>query len=162
MSIESLFLMGMDRVISKPLDDRSDGVVLNLGGGTNIKDIPGLSFGLPQYDANKDTLVSAANSVVQIHAYHFFEHLTDPLWCLCECERVLVKGGHINIVVPYYNSSMQAQDLTHKSSFNENTWATTFNNPYYGEYKWQLAVHFNIIIGVVERNLCLMTQLIKI
>ena len=39
------------------------------------------------------------------------------------------------------------------------------NNPYYDptaeDFRWELQVHFQVIAGIVERNLCLMGQLIK-
>jgi len=160
MTIHDIFRMGMDRTIPKALPDRI-GTVLNLGAGTEIKNIPGIPIGLPDYDADEDILPFGDNSIAQIHAYHFFEHLSNPIFCLSECQRVLMYEGHINIVVPYYSSSMAAQDLNHHSVFCEDTWKTIFQNPYYGVKKWQFEIQLNIIIGIVERNLCLMTQLIK-
>ena len=81
-----------------------------------------------------------------------------------EAERVLKTGGYINIVVPYYASSLQASCLDHKSSFNERTWSNTFEQYSYdnGTDDWKLKVHLNLIIGIEERNLALMTQLVKV
>jgi hypothetical protein len=61
---------------------------------------------------------------------------------------------------------MMAHDLTHKHAFCEDTWKITFDNPYYKqagspEEGWLFEVRLNIIIGIVERNLCLLTQLIR-
>jgi hypothetical protein len=78
---------------------------------------------------------------------------------------ILKVGGVMNIVVLYYDSSLQAQDLDHKSAWCETTWQTLFANPTYKRMEepevWRFKVGMNIMIAVVERNLCLMTQLIK-
>ena len=72
----------------------------------------------------------------------------------------------MNIVVPYYTSQMMAHDLIHKQAFCEETWRNTFENEYYKladapEEGWKLKARLNIIIGIYERNLCLMTQLVR-
>jgi hypothetical protein len=57
-----------------------------------------------------------------------------------------------------------AHDLTHKTAFCEDTWSNLFSDPSYkrmGAEAWRFKIGLNIIIGIVERNLCLMTQLIK-
>jgi hypothetical protein len=83
---------------------------------------------------------------------------------LREFERVLRPGGTANIVTPYYSSQMQAQDLDHESVWCERTWATLFENQYYADYRrgWKLKVQACFIIGIVERNLALFTQLVKL
>ena len=82
---------------------------------------------------------------------------------ISECQRVLVPGGHINIVVPYYNSQMAAQDLDHKHSFCERTWSHLFRNDYYQKDKLKgMKIHLNLIMGDSERTLALLTQLVKI
>jgi predicted SAM-dependent methyltransferase len=138
------------------------GLVFNLGCGKKI--IQGaINLDLPSWDANLNTISAGTDSTDCVHAYHFLEHLDNPIAMLAEIQRVLKPGGVANIVVPYYNSQMSAQDLSHKSVWCETTWQNLFKNTYYmrpGE-NWRLRVHLNIIIGVVERNLCLMTQLVK-
>ena len=71
----------------------------------------------------------------------------------------------MNIVVPYYSSQMMAHDLTYRHAFCEETWRIIFRNPYYKQAgspeEWKFDVGLNVIIGIVERNLCLMTQLIR-
>ena len=164
MSIESFFKLGMKRNIISPIDDYdpTKHLVLNLGPGNSP--IQGaVNLDLPEWDADKDGISFADNTVDQIHAYHFFEHVKDPSKLLLECRRVLKYGGHINIIVPYYNSQMSAQDLDHKHVFCEETWRVLFSTEYYNKNKIEgkFIIGTNIIIGIVERNLTLMTQLIK-
>lgn len=162
--VENLFHVGMDRKLpvffrSHP---RKDSIQLNLGAGN--KTIDGtIPLDYPQWDADRDPIPFEDNSVDVIHAYHFLEHCKEPVKVLQECQRVLVSGGHINIVVPYYTSQMQAHDLDHKHRFCEETWCNLFDTKYYDKNRieWEFVVGVNVIMGVVERNLCLMTQLIK-
>ena len=167
MDINTLFYWGMDRIIPNLLSPPRNGIVVHLGG--NVKDqIPGRELikymNLPHYNAETDELPFEDGSVSCIHAYHVLEHIKNVPFLLSECQRVLKRHGVMNIVVPYYNSQMQAQDLDHKSAFCEDTWKTLFANPYYdkNEIDWRLQVGTNIIIGIKEANLCLMTQLIKV
>lgn len=110
---------------------------------------------LPYRDGTIDT----------IFAHHFLEHLDGETAVrqLREFERVLKVGGTVNVVVPYYTSQMAAHDLDHKSVWCEETWRNTFANPGYDAKgrNWRLAVNFNLICGVVERNIALFTQLYK-
>lgn len=150
----------MDRQIPD-LAINNTGLILNLGAGN--KSFPqAIPLDLPEWDYH-DGIPYPDESVSMIHAYHFMEHVDCPVKMLLEIQRVLMPGGVANIVVPYYNSQMQAQDLDHKSQYCEMTWKTLFANPYYDKNRveWKLDVGLNIIIGIVERNLCLMTQLIK-
>jgi SAM-dependent methyltransferase len=98
-----------------------------------------------------------------IHAYHFLEHLNDPRRMLREMQRCLKIGGVVNIVVPHYSGSMAHHDLDHKHTFALDTWANTFNTPYYDKDRsgWQLKVHFNMLMAIVERNAAIVTQLVK-
>lgn len=162
---QAMFYLGMDRTIPNIWQPPSQafGTAFNLGSGSKV--IPGaIPLDYPQWDADRDLIPAMANSVTMIHAYHFLEHVRDPIRVLQECQRVLVPGGVINIVVPYYNAQIAAQDLDHKHQFCEQTWQILFANPYYDKNKieWKLRVHFNLICGIVERNLCLMTQLVKV
>lgn len=162
MKIEELFKVGMKRDIIPLRDDF--GQQLELGGAAEAVDpnIVGLDF-KTGWDANNNALIPyGAEWFDVIHAYHFLEHLDHPEHVLAECQRVLAPGGHMNIVVPYYNSQLQSSCFEHKSFFSEEVWEHLFekNCNRYG-YKWEFQVGTNIIIGVVERNLCLMTQLIK-
>lgn len=162
-TLNQIFALGMARTIKeiRPWDE--SGVVINLGAGK--KHIIGAkSYDLPDWDADVDDIPEEDNSVDCIHAYHFLEHVANPIAMLQEFQRVLKVGGVANIVVPYYTSQMQATDLTHKARFCEETWRNTFQNEYYdSEFTntWMLTVNVNVIMGIVERNLCLVTQLVK-
>lgn len=140
------------------------GAQLELGGAENPVDnnVDGLDI-RKGWDANEDpTIPYKDESYDVVHAYHFLEHLDTPVHVLQECQRILRSGGHMNIVVPYYNSQLQCSCFEHKSFFSEEVWEHLFekNCNKFG-YKWEFQVGTNIIIGIVERNLCLMTQLIK-
>lgn len=162
MKIETLFKVGMKRDIIPLRDDF--GKQLELGGA--VQPVDNNVYGLDirdGWDGNNDATIPYADKFFDvIHTYHFLEHLDHPENVLIECQRVLKSGGHMNIVVPYYNSQLQSSCFEHKSFFSEEVWKHLFekNCNRYG-YKWEFQVGTNIIIGVVERNLCLMTQLIK-
>lgn len=78
---------------------------------------------------------------------------------------VLCKGGIVNIVVPYYSSNLQAQDLTHVHAFSEETFPALLRQGLWygkGARAWRFEINANFIFGIVERNLCLFVQLVKI
>ena len=163
MDIQTLFWFGMDRVIPE-IRLPPSGKHINLGGNAKKQLIDVKDINYPKWDAEYMQLPFEDDSIASIHAYHFLEHIKNVPFVMSECQRVLMKEGTMNIIVPYYNSQMQAQDLDHKSMFCEDTWKTLFANPYYdkNEIDWRFQVGTNIIIGVKEANLCLMTQLIKV
>jgi len=163
MDIQELFKMGMDREVPQLLDiPLMEGECLNIGAGNKHFDFA-TSLDLPEWDADSQQIPRADESVASIIAFHFLEHVREPVKLLQEFQRVLMPGGVVNIVVPYYSSAMAAQDLDHKHFFTEETWKTLFRNPYYNKNRveWKFEVKLNLIIGVVERNLCLMTELQK-
>lgn len=162
-SMLDLFGFGIDRIIPK-WKPFPFGKVINVGAGN--KHITGVeSIGLPEWDADEDVLPFGYESIAGIHAYHFLEHVRYPLEVLQDFQRVLLPGGVINILVPYYTSQLQAQDLDHKSQFSENTWRVAFANKYYTRLDdragWKFEVGANMIMGLIEKDLCLVTQLIK-
>lgn len=140
---------------------------LELGGGNESKHIPTTyKMGRPRWNAEVDPHIPLEDaSIGEIHAYHFFEHLTGDtaMRVLMECQRLLAPGGVLNIVVPYYNSNLQHQSLDHRSTWNEGTWQVLFSDAYFDDLKvgWELVVHCCFIMGIVERNLALFTQLAK-
>lgn len=160
MTIQELFKIGMKRHINPLLP--ADGRQLELGPGEFQNAEWGLDY--PDWDGNADATIPYEDETFDaIHAYHFLEHLEEPQHVLYECQRVLRRGGVMNIVVPYYKSQLAYECLEHKSFFTEETWETLFTKACnkYG-YNWSFEVNVNLIIGIAERNLCLMTQLIKI
>lgn len=164
LTIQQLFKQGMSRDIPELLepDDLRNGYDLGASGSKVMLGCDPL--GLPDWSFPRDPIPADDGTADVIHAYHFLEHLTgeDAIKLLREAERVLVVGGVMNICVPYYNSSMQAQDLTHKSVWCETTFQTLFDNKYYDPAgQWRLRVHTQFIMGIVERNLALFVQLVK-
>lgn len=162
MTLQKLFHIGMKRMIGEVLPNY--GRQIDLGGGYNP--VPGaVAVDIQDgQDFNMDpTLRYDSDSIDVIHAYHLLEHLDTPVHLLQECQRVLKVGGHMSIVVPYYNSQLQASCWEHKSFFSEESWEQTFckNCNKFG-YKWYFHVHLNVIMGVVEKNMCLVTQLVKV
>lgn len=161
MDINNLFELGMKRHI--PLLCQPGEIAINLGAGK--QEIKGAkSLDLPKWDAERDMIPYHDGSVDTIYAFHFLEHLPAGrvIYMLREFERVLKVGGTANVVVPHRLSQMAYHDLDHKTFFCEETWRTLFSTPYYDknrEVPWRLEVGTNIIIGIVERNLALMTQL---
>lgn len=136
---------------------------LNLGPGNKIiRDTFALDY--PEWDAENDPIPFDTASVGAIYALHFFEHLRDPRPCLRECARVLVTGGALNIVVPHAGGTAAFQDLDHKSFYVADTWKTLLDSGWYGKDKQGFPFHinFNMVMGVTERNLMLVTQLIKV
>jgi SAM-dependent methyltransferase len=143
-----------------------DAVVINLGAGDSpLPDATNLD--LPKWRAIDGLERWDDESVDEIHAYHFLEHLEPSLmiFILSEVERVLRTGGVFNIVVPYAKADIAFQDPTHRTFFTEETWRTILENNYYlmpgHEREWRLKIGFNLIAGIVGRNLSVFTQLIK-
>lgn len=161
-TILEMFRLAMDREIVEIVEPTADGVILNVGAGN--KWIRGaIPLDWPQWDADTMPIPYLDESVRAIHCYHFLEHCTHPIQVLREFQRVLKPGGVVYLCVPYYTSQMSAQDLDHKHVFCEETWRTLFQNPYYDKSKisWKFRIGLNVIIGIVGRNLALLTQLIK-
>ena len=160
-NLENLFEIGMDRKIPSIKSFRNPNMI-NLGCG--IKTIEGaVNLDYPEWDADVSPIPVADGAVDVICAFHFLEHIADPVGMLQEFQRVLAPGGVANIVVPYYTSQMQAHDLDHKSQFCEDTWKILFSNPYYNKNKieWHFKIGTNVIMGIAERNLALITQLVR-
>jgi SAM-dependent methyltransferase len=162
-SIEMLFEQGSDRDVPsfEPMDRRYP--LLNLGAGK--KKITGtLPLDWPDWDAETDPIPYPDASVGGIIAYHFLEHLRDPRPVLRECSRVLISGAPLNIVVPHYLGTIAYQDLDHKTFWTSETFRTLIDNPYYEKDHDGFAfwIGVNMIMGMSERNLMLVTQLIKI
>ena len=137
---------------------------INLGSGSGLKTIHNcIDIDYPEWDANKDRLPFEDNSIDVVRSYHFLEHIKNAKFVLEEVDRVLKPGGIMNNVVPYANSNAQFSSLDHVSFFNEKTFHRLFNEKTYKntDYNFKLKVHAQWIIGIVERNLCLMTQLVK-
>ena len=155
----------MAREIPQLLSDFG-GLQINVGAGT-YKVLDGAeAIDYPEWDARTMRLPYEDESVDVIHCYHFLEHFEGEVVVkiLKDFQRVLKKGAYVNISVPYYNSHLQAKCLDHKSMFNESTWDNLFNQYSYdnGSGEWNLEVHTTFIMGVEEKNMALLTQLVKV
>jgi hypothetical protein len=172
--IINVFKWGMKRDIVPFIDPIENETILNLGAGSYKQPWPAewaefvIDLDMPGWDAERDGLQHfKPGTVGGIFAFHFLEHLEDPGWFLQECQRVLMPGAPATFVVPFYNTQGAIQDLGHKHFFCEDTWRILMQNEYYDPslgqgHKWELRVGTNLLIGVAERNIALMTQFIKL
>ena len=162
MTFQDLFLFAMKR----PLNNLMvvPGPSFDLGASGRYR-VPGsIALGLPDWSFPRDNIPAKDETVAMVHCFHFLEHLSgeNAIYLLREVERVLIKGGVMNYCMPYYNSNLMAQDLTHKSAWNEESFRNLFENKFYDPAgDWDLKVNFQIIAGIVERNLSLIGQLVK-
>jgi SAM-dependent methyltransferase len=158
------FMIAMDRALPTWLMPSLSAEAINLGAG--IKDINGTTpFDAPDWMAGTP-LPYDDGAVELVLAYHFFEHLhkNELIETLRELERVLQPGGTIVSVVPHWSAEIAHQDLDHKLFFTEQTWDNLFNNKYYDgtmPRDWKFYVGFQMIMGLVQRNLVLMTQIVR-
>ena len=82
--------------------------------GIDIRDAPGVDIVGDVFEVIK---AFPDNSVNAIHAFHFFEHITDVPELLKELSRVLKAAGNIEIAVPHFSNPYFYSDLTHKNYF---------------------------------------------
>jgi SAM-dependent methyltransferase len=158
-----LFNFGMERNYDDIIPDFDPKVyhVLNLGPGhKGIKHTIPLEW--PDWDAEVDAIPFPTRTIAQIHCYHFLEHIQNIVPLIIDMRRVLIPGGHINIVVPYYIGSMAFADADHKRFFSEKVWRNMFSNEHYEKHKVPfMEIVTNMIMGDRLENLCLVTQLRK-
>lgn len=161
--LRELFLVGMDRHVKEVLAF-PDGMVLNLGAGKKliVDTIP--------LDADRGwyapRLPYADGQVAGIYAFHFLEHLgkDDLIEMLREIERVLKPGGSMISIVPLAGTEIAFHDFDHKTFWTEESWRQLFSCPYYDgtmPRDWKFKIQFNIIMGIVTRNLCIFSQIVR-
>jgi hypothetical protein len=165
-----LFQAGANRKVwpfrTPAMDIGPEAVSLNIGAGRKSV---GRSYELdyPEWDAETMDLPWGDSKVSVIYALHLFEHLTPEgvIRTLRECQRVLVSRGALNVVVPHRLSQGAYHDLDHKTFWCEETWRNLFHNPYSDKAGmrsgWEFEIGINLMIGLNERNLMLVTQLIR-
>lgn len=162
MNIIDMFETGMDRHVPEFISPEQ-GLWLNLGAGN--KKLPNcVNLDRPMWEA--PYLDYHVESVDAVFAFHFLEHLNGEfvIHQLREIERVLKPGGTFTCLVPHWSCEMAHQDLDHRSFWSETTWDNLLKNPYYEHYQprdWKLYVHSCVIMGLVSRNLAVLTQLVK-
>ena len=163
MEFQELFYHGLDRRLP-PLLVPKEGLSVGLG-ESGSKRAGHLSLGLPDWRWPRDCIPAENGAVAIVHAYHFMEHLTgeEAIMMLYEVQRVLMQGGIFQFCIPWAKAEIADQDLTHKSKWTESSFRMLMNNPYYSpsEGEWKLRQHFLVIAGIVERNICLLGQLVK-
>lgn len=94
--------------------------------GVDIAACPGVDF---VHDLNVYPWPFEANSVEEAFCSHYIEHIPmeyicgkDALFCFFdEVHRILVPGGKIQIVAPYYSSMRAWQDPTHRRAITDAT-----------------------------------------
>lgn len=164
MNLQEIFKLGMKRELNELIEPGLK--QLNLGSG-NSPSKNAVNIDYPEWDATKNPIPYDNESLDTVWAFHFFEHFDGEtvIKILHECERVLKTGGTLNIVVPHRLGSMAYHDLDHKTFWSEDTMKILLSTPYYNknrEVPWKFEINMSLIIGIVERNLALIIQLIKI
>lgn len=141
---------------------------LDIGGGN--KSIAGYQrLDWPDWDAEEKQQFPYRDGVLaSVFCAHALDHMSAEgvIWTLREVDRCLRPGGVFTAVVPHYSTSLAAECIEHKSQFALKTWRNILANPAYDphlnqEFPWSLEVGFNMVMGVEERNLVLVTQLFK-
>lgn len=161
----TIFEVGMDRRVAN-FYPALPGQRINLGAGRKvIEDTDPLDAEHKWWAG--DAMPYADDSVSAIFAFHFFEHLEkhEIISVLRECERVLKVGGVIYTVIPHWSAELAHQDIDHKSFWTEQSWRTLFENTYYDgtvPRDWRLQEVQTIIMGLVQRNLVIVSQLIRV
>lgn len=168
MTPQELFKLGMKRNIPELLE--FSGPAINLGSSPNdVFQIPGIpALGRPDWNWPKAKRIPFDNnSIATIHCYHFFEHHTFKNFVLLlrECERVMIPGASVlNFCMPYAGSGLDLECLEHRIHFTEETFGNLFNSS--GRKAdidgiWTLDQHYMMIEGLVERNRCIIGQLVR-
>jgi hypothetical protein len=165
MSFQNLFALGMKRRLPELLE--YEGQAFDVGASGKYVAPGATPLGAPTWVFPRDKIPAADDSVATLHAYHFLEHLSgdDAVAFLREVERVLIpERGVLNFSIPYYSATVAAHDLNHKSQWCEDTFKNLFTDDTYDHDDggaWRLRVHFLLIAGVVQRNLCVIGQIVK-
>ncbi len=85
--------------------------------GIDIGGTPDIFYDLEQYPWK----FAEDESVSEIFVSHYIEHTKHIEKFMDECYRILITGGKINIVAPYYTSMRCWQDYTHVRAVSEAT-----------------------------------------
>jgi SAM-dependent methyltransferase len=124
----------------------------------------------PEWDANNDPLPFLDGEVSGIFTSHAMDHYARPVFVLSEIQRVLKVGGWFVNIAGHYTSELAHNCFEHRTRFAVDVWKNAFSEKYYeqigqvdGDYGkgWRFRIGFNMIMGLTERNVVLVTQLIK-
>jgi SAM-dependent methyltransferase len=124
----------------------------------------------PEWDANEDPLPFLDGEVSGIFTSHAMDHYARPVFVLSEVQRVLKVGGWFVNVAGHYTSELAHNCFEHRTRFAVDVWKNAFSDHYYNPAKgavdgdrgnWQFKIGFNMIMGLKENNVVLVTQLIK-
>lgn len=98
-------------------------------------------------DLNKGLTFLWDESVDEIYAFHFLEHINDLEFFLSEVFRVLKKGGVLIGTVPHFSNPYFYSDYTHSNFWGLYTWSYfSKNSPYKREVpKYYNNIEFQII-----------------
>jgi len=154
------------RMIPEPSKDK---ILIDIGGGNKV--IDGYQrLDWPEWDAERNDLGMFGDEEVDgIFSAHALDHISPEsvVRLLVEIQRVLKPNATFTIVVPHFMSTLAWECIEHKSRYGVKTWRNILDNPAYHPHfnnvtvPWQLEVGFNMIMGLEERNLVLVTQLVK-
>src|SRR5258708_10402754 len=95
---------------------------------------PGVTDVIVDLDAPGMTLPYSDDSVTEIRAEQFLEHIHNLFPLMNECHRVLKKDGIFEIIVPLFPSRSSMDDHTHVRFFTKSTFHYFTKNPP-GNYK---------------------------
>lgn len=149
----------------------TEGVRLHMGNGNKwTKGWTHLDY--PEWDAESTPdrdIKYSPEEVDAILVLHTLDHLSAEavVHFLKEVEYVLKPGGTLTVVVPHHMSTLAHECIEHKTQYGIKTWRNILNNPSYQPLlngvrrEWNLEIGFNMVMGVEERNLVLITQLVK-
>ncbi len=134
----------MIRVKDKVLEDIKNGILLklNVGAGHKVFDEYYSVDILEEFDPDilcdleKDGIPIPDNTVNAVLLDYILEHVEKPLDVMQEVWRICVHGADIYVGVPYFGWKGQAQDPTHKRSFDVESYrywdAREVGKPNYG------------------------------
>ena len=88
---------------------------------------------------------------------------------MMEIRRILKPGGVFTHIAPHGMSQLAGECLMHKSRFWIDTFRNIFSERQYNQsadgvpvdFKWEFEIGANFIYGITERNLVLVTQLVR-
>lgn len=161
--------IAMDRFVPGWVPPLADHGLKSLHLGAGFKLIDGWdNLDYPEWDPEDPEYVLpyGAETVGAIACHHTLDHLTPDavIRSLIDWQRVLAPGAAATIVVPHYSSQLANECIQHKSRFGIDTFRNIFSERQYNHWppmQWDFRINFNMLLGVTERNLVQVTQLVR-